>query len=115
MSYRRSSYDPLAYVTGRPKRPFNWVQNLGLGFAGMALVWLLLHAAAANGLLGDRDIPVQPATAFAFIGMALVNSRREDAEFVGDAQYRRNRQWLLLTVGLLAVAAGIFFALGGGR
>ena len=44
MSYRQSSFDPLApSAPVGPKRPFNWVQWLGVGCEAAALGILLWH------------------------------------------------------------------------
>ncbi|GLR46522.1 hypothetical protein [Sphingomonas astaxanthinifaciens] len=111
MGYRQTTnYDPL-FVTAktRPKRPFNWVQWIGVGGEIAAVGILLWHLLVRLEALHARDIPVQYGTLAALVGMTLINSRKEDVpEVEDDLQKKRNRSFLTATLvflGLLALVA----------
>jgi hypothetical protein len=110
VSYRQHRYDPFAASTpGRPLRPFNGVQWLGVAFETLAILWLLLHAAQQFGwLVLTWEVEVQPATLFALLGMPFINSRREaDTPIEDEEQRRLNRKWLLWTAALTGLVAAI--------
>jgi hypothetical protein len=116
MSYRQSSFDPLFIPSStRPKRPFNWVQWLGVGCEVAAGAVLLLHLGGQFGVLGGEPVTVHYATVLALVGMTLINSRREEGEPLSDAQRRRNAQWLWWTIAILVCVAAILLAVSGGR
>lgn len=116
MSYRQSNFDPLHVSSAsRPKRPYNWVQWIGIGCEVAAVGWLLAFAASEFGWLGLHDLAVQPATAFAFLGFILINTRREEGVPITEAQRRRNAQWLWWTIAVLVCVAAILLAVTGGR
>jgi len=116
VSYRQSTYDPLAVVRSRrPKRPFNWVQWIGVGMEAFAIVWLLVVTAGALGWFGLHRVEVQPATGFAVIGMLLINSRMEEGDPISEEQRRRNQKWLLWTSVILVGIAAILLAIVGVR
>ncbi len=104
----RSNFDPMAYETpGRPLRPYNWVQWIGVVMIATGTLY------AVAFLLGAWDfIPIHFKSILSFallplIGQILVNSRREPGTPVADAdQLRRNRQVLLITVLVCAVILG---------
>ena len=107
MSYRQISYDPLASIPGRARRPFNWVQWLGVGIEALAVAWLLLFAASEFGWLGATHLVPQPATILAIVGAVLVGSRREEPLPLSTQQQRRNGLWLKVVSALLMVAGAI--------
>ena len=102
--YRESSYDPYAYEQpGRPMRPYNWVQWIGVGLIVAGIAALLAYFAGQAGLIPPLIKQVQVSTALAIIGSVLVNSRREPGTQVGEEQLRRNRKVLLITILVCAV------------
>jgi len=100
-------YDPHAYEQpGRPLRPYNWVQWTGVALIVASIASLLAYFAGRAGWIAPLIKEVQVSTALAIIGSVLVNSRREPGTQAGEAQLRRNRKVLLITIAVcVAVAA----------
>jgi hypothetical protein len=97
--YRESRYDPYAYEQpGRPMRPYNWVQWIGVALVAAGIATLLAYFAGRAGWIQPLVKQVQLSTALAIIGSLLVNSRREPGTQVGEEQLRRNRKVLLITI-----------------
>lgn len=116
MSYRQHSFDPSAQtVPGKPLRPFNWVQWVGVAMETFAIVWLVLFTAAKLGWAPWGELDMFPATVPAILGAALINSRREPDRVMGTEEMTRNRNWLLWGIAILACVAGILLATQGGR
>jgi hypothetical protein len=106
-SYRESSYDPYAYEQpGRPMRPYNWVQWLGVALIVASIAALLVYFAGRAGWIAPLIKEVQLSTALAIVGSILVNSRREPGTQVGQEQLRRNRKVLLITILVCVVVFG---------
>ena len=108
--YRQHSFDPEAYQAhGRPLRPFNYVQWIGVALAVLILAVNALYAASLLGWI--RPVIGNPSPMFGLMVVAalLINSRREPATLVGSEQLRKNRHWLLVTtlicVAILGAAA----------
>ena len=102
--YREHGFVPNSYEQpGRPLRPFNWVQWSGVGLMAFGLALDLLYFAGRFGW--TKDGAASPAMALGpmFVGIALINSRREPGTLVTDEQRARNRKVLLITVAILAV------------
>ena len=115
MSYRQSSFDPLApSAPVGPRRPFNWVQWIGVGFEAAAVAMLVWHFSGLFGWTGAKPVSTSYVTAPAMLGVALINSRTQPLAAEDDAQRRRNRTWLKWTSGifvallLLAVIIDIY-------
>ncbi len=112
MSYRQSTYDPYAYEQpGRPLRPYNRMQWIGVGFVWIGLAGYLAWAAERFGWI---DIGLDRPTAFValpMIGIALINSRRQPGTPVDSLQLRRNRKVLAITVAVCAVVLGAAVAI----
>ena len=105
--YRESSYDPLAYERpGRPMRPYNWVQWIGVALIVASVATLLAYFAGRAGWIAPLVKEVQLSTALAIVGSILVNSRREPGTQAGEEQLRRNRKVLLITILVCAVIIG---------
>ena len=113
MSYRQSSYDPLATsVGGRPLRPFNWVQWTGVALVGLSLVLVVAMLAGELGVSWLRPLRHAPVFIPALIGSFLINSRREPAVDPAPELASERRNWLIrvsaacvLILGLAAVVA----------
>jgi len=107
-SYRDPVYDPNAWEQpGRPMRPFNWVQWTGVAFVGLAIVAYFYAAAATFGWVPKlRFQPMMAGLPLLFIGLALVNSRREPGTQVGSEQLAKNRRVLLITILVCAAILG---------
>ena len=103
----RSGYDPYAYERpGRPLRPYNWVQWIGVALIVAGIVALLAYFAGEAGWIPPLVKQVQLSTALAIVGSLLVNSRREPGTPVDEEQRRRNRKVLLITILGCAVIFG---------
>ena len=112
MSYRQSSYDPYAYEQpGRPMRPYNKVQWIGVALIVASIAALLAYFAGRAGWIAPLVKEVQISTALAIIGSVLVNSRREPGTPVGEEQRRRNRKVLLITILVCSVIIGAAVAI----
>ncbi|GAA3997386.1 hypothetical protein [Sphingomonas humi] len=114
MSYRQaSSFDPRhASAPTRPKRPFNWVQWLGVLCEGAAIAILLWHFAVRLDVVPGRELPIQYATLAALVGITLINSRTEDMPRREDDPTRRRYQWwLTVTLTVIGVVAVILIGL----
>ena len=111
MSYRESSFDPMASPRyGKPLRPYNWVQWIGVGFTVVGLLTFLAAAAGKIGwiALDTRDwLPM--ATGFCALGTALVSSRREVLS--SDTRTPSRRLLAIIAIGLVAFAIGLTAAL----
>jgi hypothetical protein len=109
--YRESSFDPNAGGDyGRPMRPFNWVQWLGVGAFAVGLGIMLVYFAGNFGLIAKQLDSPTPGTAFVLIAIPLINSRREGVALTPATKGRR----LIIIAVALAVcialaAATIYF------
>ena len=111
-----SGYDPWAYETpGRPLRPYNWVQWIGVAFIVAGTVYAIAFLLGEVGVIPKFTRSLQPAPLLPLIGLTLVNSRREPGAPAGSEQLARNRKVLLITVAIVApilIAAAAFDLLG---
>ena len=107
-SYRDPIYDPNAWEQpGRPMRPFNWVQWLGVAFVAVATVAYFYAAGAAFGWVPKlRFQPMMAGLPLLLIGLALVNSRREPGTMVDSEQLAKNRRVLAITILVCAAILG---------
>jgi hypothetical protein len=107
-----NGYDPYAYdQPGRPMRPYNWVQWVGVTLIVAGIAALLAVFAGRAGWIAPLVKDVQVSTALTIIGSLLVNSRREPGTQVGELQRRRNRKVLLITLAICAVVLGAAIAI----
>ena len=105
--YREHSFDPNAYEQlGRPMRPYNWVQWLGVVFASLGVLGYVAYAADRLGWISIGFDSPAPFISLPLVGIALINSRREPGTQVGSEQLQRNRKVLLITVAVLAAILG---------
>ena len=76
--YRQSSFDPNAYQRyGKPLRPYNWAQWLGVVFAVLGVLGYFAYAADRLGWISIGFDSPAPFISLPLIGVALINSRRE--------------------------------------
>lgn len=106
--YRQSSFDPEAYQTaGRPLRPFNWVQWIGVGLEVVGLGLFLLTTVGKVGWIPQAaNIPPISGVMLMLVGVSLINSRREPSVDVTPEQRAANRRLLIITVGICAAILG---------
>ena len=109
--YRQSGFDPEAYERpGKPLRPYNWVQWLGVVFGSLGVIGCLLFLAQQIGLV---DVGLKEPGAFIalpMIGVVLVNSRREPGTPMTGEQIARQRRIILIAFAVAGLAAIIGFA-----
>lgn len=105
--YRQSSFDPNAGGNyGRPLRPFNNWQRLGVALVvvgALLVVALMIKRIAAPDHATDDWIPA--STSIVILGSVLVNSRREELTPEQCARQRR-RVLIVAAFGLAACALG---------
>jgi len=111
VSYRQSSYDPLATpLYGAPLKPFNWVQRCGAVMIWLSVAAFLLYAAGQLGLIAfSAPGLLAPIIGLGGLGSVLVNSRRTVIPLEQQADYRRKLRRntaIALAVALGAAAVG---------
>jgi len=109
MSYRdTSNYEPFGTMnSGRPLRPFNWVQWAGVGFGLFGLLIAAWHFAVELGWL-DRllQVGIAPAIFNLGLGAILINSRREGSTDPAPELAAARKRWLLITLAICAAVLG---------
>ena len=110
MSYRQSTYQPLAHeVAGPSLRPFNWVQKLGAILVAVGVAYLLLWAAGRAGWTPRWVGEIAPVYALIMLGAVFIQYRREDS---ADAPQRaRNRALLVAAAVTLTTLAALVMLL----
>ena len=111
--YRQSSFDPEAYQTmGKPLRPFNWVQWVGVALEVVGLGLFLLALAGQLGWF-PRAANISSISGLMpmLIGISLINSRREPSVDVTPEQRAANRRLLLITIAICAAILGLAAAI----
>lgn len=114
--YRESNFDPYGQTNyGRPLRPFNWVQWTGVG---LELLGVAAYVGYVLGAFGwTRQFVSTPALGMAplFLGISLINSRREVRTDPAPELAAARRKWLAIVTAVCAVVLGIatIFALKG--
>src|SRR5690349_10195850 len=104
----QSGYDPYAYERpGRPLRPYNWVQWIGVVMIATGALYAFAFLLAAADVIPIHFKSAMPFALLPLIGQTFVNSRREPGTPAGEEQLRRNRKVLLITVLVCAVILGI--------
>ncbi|MEO6199112.1 MAG: hypothetical protein ABIO68_04160 [Sphingomicrobium sp.] len=104
--YRQSSFDPNAFEqSGRPMRPFNWVQWLGVAFLVITLLMLAVQVAGLLGLAprGNYSVGI-PGLALGSI--VLINSRRQPATDLAPELAAARKRWLIITVAVVVAILG---------
>jgi hypothetical protein len=108
--YRQSSFDPNAGgAYGRPLRPFNRWQWIGVGLVVAGIAVMIAVMAGSFGLVPKSAEDILPmGTSLSLIGALLVNSRREMlSPEETAAQRRKNLMGAVvgLAVSLILLAA----------
>ena len=100
--YRTHGYDPyFREQMGRPLRPYNWVQWIGISLVGAGFILILADYAARFGWIDDRFDPSGLATlALCVVGAILVSSRRAPPKTVGEEEHRRDARLTLVMFAL---------------
>jgi len=99
-----SNYDPYASPRyGRPLRPYNWVQWTGVAFMVAGLALDALYFAGRFGWAAVRMNTPMYALPPLFLGVSLVNSRREEVPDLAPELAAQRKRWLLI-ITLLCVA-----------
>ena len=108
----RSNFDPYATPRyGRPLRPFNWVQWAGVAFVVIGLALDVLYFA---GRLGWNRSPVNgPIVALApiFLGISLVNTRREVVADPAPELASARKRWMLIVLAICFAVLGAAIAI----
>ena len=92
-----AGYDPYVYDRpGRPMRPFNWVQWIGVGIGCVGAALVTLDVLGRLGWIPQLIGELPPSTVMLLvIGVSLVSSRREPA-----TQMVRSEQLAKRAIGL---------------
>jgi hypothetical protein len=103
-----SNYEPFGTQSGgRPMRPFNWVQWIGMALVLVSVASNLAFLAGEAGWLPKWG--VGPSVAFGplFLGMVLVNSRRQPIPDLAPELAGARRRWMIVVVTICAVVLGV--------
>ena len=110
--YRQSSFDPNAYQRyGKPLRPYNWAQWLGVVFAALGVLGYFAWAAEKLGWISIGFDSPAPFISLPLIGVALINSRREVLDDQAPELASARRKWLIITVAICAAILGAAIAI----
>ena len=113
--YRQHGFDPGHWEPmGPPLKPYNWVQWTGVAFAALGIVGYLAYAADRLGWISLGLGSPAPFISLPLIGVALLNSRREELTEEKRDEYReklRRRTYIALAVALVAAAIGFAIAI----
>jgi hypothetical protein len=105
--YRQSSYDPNAYPRyGKPLRPYNWAQWLGVVFAVLGVLGYFAWAAEKLGWIAIGLKEPAPFISLPLIGVALINSRREELDDPAPELAAARKRWLIITIAICAAILG---------
>ena len=106
--YRDPVYDPNAWEPqGRPLRPFNWVQWLGVALTTIGVLAYVYSAGASFGWVPKiRFQPMMAGLPLLLIGIALVNSRRQGETDLAPELAAARKRTMLITIAIVAVILG---------
>ena len=105
--YRQSSYDPNAYQRyGKPLRPYNWAQWTGVALALLGVLGYFAYAADRLGWISIGFDEPAPFISLPLIGVALINSRREELPDEAPELASARRKWLIITIAICAAILG---------
>ena len=111
--YREHSFEPYTgSQSGRPLRPYNWVQWTGVVMLGLSMLAYAYYFADGTGLVPETRIkPLTIGLPLLFAGMALVYSRREEPVDPAPELAAARKRWLIIIVAVCAVILGLAAAL----
>ena len=111
--YRQHRFDPNAYDEPGPViRPYNWVQWIGVAFAVIGGVLIMLHVAGRIGLIPQWvDKPTPSAFMLMLIGMTIVNSRRHPGTDPAPELAAERKRWLVIILGICGAMLGVAIAI----
>jgi len=114
MSYRQSSYQPLAYdLQGPPLRPFDGKQKIGVAMVAAALLVFAYSLVSETGLVPPIHASTVPAAPLSLIGMLLIHSRRRvippEEQDAFRAKQRRDT-WLGLGLATVVILLPVAIA-----
>ncbi|MEO6435146.1 MAG: hypothetical protein ABIP55_05235 [Tepidisphaeraceae bacterium] len=105
--YRQSTYDPDTHERmGRPMRPFNKWQWLGVAFAVAGVAVYLLYLAGRLGWIAPLLSSPTGGIGFLLAGTALINSRRHPATDLAPELASARKRWMLIIVAICAAILG---------
>jgi hypothetical protein len=104
----RSTFDPNATPSlGRPLRPFNGVQWMGVGMMVVGFAMYLFYFAGRFGLMKELlNSPIIGTTTM-ILGVTLINTRRQELIDPAPELAAARRRWLIIVVAICALILGI--------
>jgi hypothetical protein len=112
MSYRRSTYEPLASTgPGRPARPYDRTQRVGVGFMILGLILLGLQLAGIFGVAALASLKHVPVVLLTTLGVLLINSRREPIVDPAPELAQARRKWLVIVGAACGLLLGLALVL----
>ena len=105
--YRQSSYDPNAYEPwGRPMRPYNAVQWVGVAIVVLGIVLFLAMIAGDLGVASFHRFRDAPAVIPILVGNLLIYSRRHPATDPAPELAPARKRWFTIIVLVCAIVIG---------
>jgi hypothetical protein len=104
--YRETSFDPNSYPRyGKPLRPYNWVQWTGVALVLLGIGIDLVYFAGRLGWVRAMNSPTY-ALAPLFLGISLVNSRREILDDPAPELAAARKRGLMIVTAICVVVLG---------
>lgn len=105
MSYRQTRYVSVLQW-GKPLRPYNKVQMLGVALIAASIAWLLLWFAGRLGWTPRWIEETWPFIVMSPLGNLLLYSRREDYVPPDEAEHRREvLRTVVVVLGVIVFSA----------
>ena len=102
-----SNYEPYGTANyGRPLRPYNMVQWTGVGFIVFGLALDLLYFVGRLGWTRQHMATPSYAMVPLFLGIALVNSRRQPVHDLAPELAEQRKRWLIIITIICVVVLG---------
>ncbi|MEO6360186.1 MAG: hypothetical protein ABIO43_06395 [Sphingomicrobium sp.] len=110
--YREHGFDPNPYERQGPaRRPFNWVQWVGLALAMLAAAIYLVYAAGRAGWMPALIDSPMPVASLTVLAVALINSRRNQPVDLAPELAAARRRWMIITLAICTVVLGAAVAI----
>ena len=102
-----SNYDPYASPRyGKPLRPYTWVQWTGVALMAIGIALDVAYFAGRLGWLWKpMDAPMLALPPL-FLGVSLINSRREEVPDLAPELAAARKRWLLIVTLICVVVLG---------